>query len=1101
MKSLSLTLCVITMLCGPEVARAQSAPPPNPPAGAPAGRTVSPAAAPQAGTAATQPDSINKKDDEVITLSPFEVSAQGNSGYFAANTTSGTRINSKIEDLGAAISVVTKQQMEDWGLLDVNDLFNYETSTEGTGNFTDFSFNSSGMPIDNVQANPQGANRIRGLNSANVNYGSFETSGRTPIDPSNIDGVEISRGPNSNIFGIGSPAGTVNSVPASASVQRNTATVSGRVDDRDGWRASIDINRVLKSNVFGVRFSAVSQYDGYALKPSGVDTTRYNVMAKVRPLKTTTLSGSYMYYHAKGNRPNSLAPRDGISGWMSSGSPTWDPIAGTVKINGQIVGTYPGTTNPPGFTTQIGTILGYIDGNGLSYLGQARGSSGNSPRTQDQPRRLLLPVADPSGYLASQTLFQKYPVLSNKNIYDWSAINLAAMNTFEDETKTVSVLLDQSILKSRLHQLDAQLGYFYENGDRYTSNLLGSLSPSAGFSSSVTVDVNERLLDGKPNPYFLRPFVQLDRPYVYRQPTERDTYRAQAAYQIDLREKENWLKWLGLHRLTAYTEYKEITSRQYVYRNAITSNHPWTDATSNRGNTASYIIYPRFYVGDGVGGNVDYAPAPLRSGRYNLHWGNAVTGVFNDELIDVAEAISSDSSATGGINNSLTENKTLGGILQSFWLKDHVITTFGLREDKNYNRLGRTPVVYPDPITIDEPSFRAWSSDPWTEAQGQTWTAGVVVRPFRWLSLSANKSNSFTPAAVGFDLYNQVLPNPTGEGEDYGFTLNLLDNRLFVRVNYYETTQVNSRNGDSSNIAQRVRRLDYIGATGSAYNLQRQATAWITEAAEAAGQTLTTDELNRRLSNVMKIPVSLLTNPPNRPYAVDDLLAKGTEIEVNYNPNQYWTLRGNVAEQETINAQLASTVTQWIEERLPVWPTIIDPRYNQPWWSYNYGGGTAQEYYTSNVLNPLQIARALEGKSRPQVRRYRANFMTSYRLAGLTDEKILKRFTIGGAVRWEDRGSIGYYGTGYTPANPTAIITTLDANRPVWDESHTYLDAFVTYKTKLFSDKVGMTLQLNVRNVMEEGRLQPVAAEGDGRISAYRIVDPRQFILTATFSL
>ena len=46
--------------------------------------------------------------------------------------------------------------------------------------------------------------------------GNFETSGRVPIDPLNIDAVEINRGPNSSIFGIGSVAGTVNSVPSTA---------------------------------------------------------------------------------------------------------------------------------------------------------------------------------------------------------------------------------------------------------------------------------------------------------------------------------------------------------------------------------------------------------------------------------------------------------------------------------------------------------------------------------------------------------------------------------------------------------------------------------------------------------------------------------------------------------------------------------------------------------------------------------------------------------------------------------------------------------------------------------------------------------------------
>jgi hypothetical protein len=44
-------------------------------------------------------------------------------------------------------------------------------------------------------------------------------------------------------------------------------------------------------------------------------------------------------------------------------------------------------------------------------------------------------------------------------------------------------------------------------------------------------------------------------------------------------------------------------------------------------------------------------------------------------------------------------------------------------------------------------------------------------------------------------------------------------------------------------------------------------------------------------------------------------------------------------------------------------------------------------------------------------------------------------------------------------------------------------------------------VQLNVKNVQEGGRLQAVSAFPDGTPNAYRIVDPRLFILTATFDL
>jgi hypothetical protein len=82
-----------------------------------------------------------------------------------------------------------------------------------------------------------------------------------------------------------------------------------------------------------------------------------------------------------------------------------------------------------------------------------------------------------------------------------------------------------------------------------------------------------------------------------------------------------------------------------------------------------------------------------------------------------------------------------------------------------------------------------------------------------------------------------------------------------------------------------------------------------------------------------------------------------------------------------------------------------------------------------------------------------------------------------------------------------AIITELDPDRPIYDKSHTYIDLFASYKFKLWRDKVDAQVKLNVRNLGENGRLQPVAAFPDGTIHTFRIIDPQQFIISASFDL
>ena len=66
-------------------------------------------------------DRVRENFKTLHKLSPFEVMSD-TKGYYSSNTMSGTRFNSKLEDLGSSITVVTKQQMEDTAVLDLNEL-------------------------------------------------------------------------------------------------------------------------------------------------------------------------------------------------------------------------------------------------------------------------------------------------------------------------------------------------------------------------------------------------------------------------------------------------------------------------------------------------------------------------------------------------------------------------------------------------------------------------------------------------------------------------------------------------------------------------------------------------------------------------------------------------------------------------------------------------------------------------------------------------------------------------------------------------------------------------------------------------------------------
>ena len=1036
-----------------------------------------------------------KAGENTVVLSPFEVTSGGR-GYYASSTMSGTRLNSKVEDLASSISVITKEQMSDFAMLDINDIFLYEAGTEGIGTYTEFSVDRNASPTDN-SLNPQGSNRVRGVGAANLSFANFETSGRMPIDPSVLDAVEISRGPNSTVFGLGNAAGTVNMAPASANLSRDRSQASVRFDSFDGYRGSLDLNRVLLRNKLAVRGSAVFQHDGYVRKPSGTDTRRLNAMVRYQPFKRTTLTASHFYYHITGNRPNTTPPRDAITGWIKAGSPTWDPVTFSAKINGVRVPTnFTATTLPTYFTSASirdqSALFINTDGS-IGYWGPGRTSSTNTPEGRNQ--NIVLVNTTPEQIRATQPLFSSDPSVTSKSIYDWENVNLAAMNRINETTLITHLQAEQIFLDTPRHMIALQTGYFREASRRDNRGLYGTAG-SSGATGFLHIDANERMVDGSPNPFFQRPYLGFwNSKGISGGPSERETYRAQLAYKLDLRQENNLLRWLGMHQLLGYGEYKENRSRTTIWRDVLTSTHAWnparTGTSTNYAPLNTAFTYYRYYVGDNQGFNADQGPRDFTPGIYPYRWGGwtnpgaaNATANFTTEQARLAPDFWFDSTSTW--DRAIL--KTRGVVLQSHLLKDRVVTTFGLRKDQRDQRQRGIPLfrAMPDNIVVlDYPSTFNLNPADWVHAAGDTATAGVVVKPTRWFNAHYNQSDSFQPQGYAVGLYMGPLPDPTGHGKDYGFSLNLFNGKI-------------------------VRNLDFDSPNGNQFfNLATRAAAWVTNAAAAQGRTLTSDQINQEVARITKLDVSFFTRPESRDVQnelvaeTQDVTAKGVEVEVHWNPTAFWTTKFNVTKQESIDSKLAPAVTQWINERLPVWQGIIDPEINRPWWTERYNGtNSPSQFFAASVKTPYEVAVANQGKSRPQIRKYRMNLSTSYRLAGLgIDREWIKRFTLGGAVRWEDKGAIGYYGKNYAAllaANQP--ITELDPVAPIFDKRRLYFDAFASYRLKL-SNKINTTLQFNVRNLQEDGRLQPISAYPDGTPNAYRIVDPRQFILSATFDL
>ncbi len=1064
---------------------------------------------------------------EVVVISPFQVTGENSRGYYASNTLSGTRMNSKLEDLGSSITVVTRQQMEDFGLTDINDIFLYEANTEGKGNFTDVSVDRNGFVVDNTtgglgglssMGGSTGANRIRGIKQANIALGNFATSGRVPIDSFVVESVEISRGPNSNIFGLGNASGTVNILPVHANPQAQKAKAEFRVDSFGGTRKAFDFNQPLIKAKLAIRGIAVTQDTRFLQKPSIDHSTRYNGMITYRPFKNTMIRGAYERYANFARLPNSVMPRDGIGYWADNGKPTWDPITSSVRRNGvsTVVTQAQDALLPAGLSADSNVYTRsnlYVNGDGsIGLWSVGRLSTTASPAGVAGNVRLLQTATYPRTGLDQTTRS-----ITSKSLYDWSSINLVAPNSSTHVNNNITVELEQFFIRTPRHLLAMQAGWYQEDS---TLNRMDSLGQSSESPLIVYLDINERQLDGTNNPYFLNPYVGAAQPMNYYQPLRRNIYRGELAYQLKLSSEKNWLQWLGDHSFSGYYEYNRTFRGAYGYRDAMVSEHAWLPTGTDRANGINPVrVYSRYYMGDRTGNNIDYGVRDWLGGYGpgTFRWFNGATNQWVNEAATLAPAYRSGTTGARSDSTSRSENllKTMGVTWQGHLFNDRIVPTLGLRQDDNSSHNG-TNRLAANGYSLDMSNQSVWPGA-WDLRSGRTSTKGVVVKPFRgwtWLDQAAkqggatglaahllqslnafyNTSDSFLPESLQQDLFTQLLPNPTGKGKDYGVSFNLFGDKLVVRYNQYETLQQNSRESQNGTIASRVARVEinYNGNNDS-LNLYSLASSWVDRL--QPGLNGTTREA--AIVKYTGLPVGRAQSLANYTIgATSDVVATGRELEVNYNPSSYWTIKLTGAQQKSIDSGISQELMNYIAERMPVWTTLVDPIRGTAWYTTDYGGSrpTPLFFLQQLVYDPIKLAQANEGKTRLQVREWRTNLMSTYRLASVTENKWLKRMSVTGAVRWEDKSSIGYYASAKDP-------TIYDPNRPIYSNGNTYFDFGAGYRDRLFSNKVPMRVQLNVRNAFEGGRLQAIGALPDGTPHSYRIIDPRQFMLTASFEL
>jgi len=684
----------------------------------------------------------DEDDDDIFELSPFEVDGTGDVGYAAQNTLAGSRMNSRLKDTPAPISVFTKEFLEDIGADNVEDILAYSVNMTPELSQDDGSFGGNQLTAFDARF------RIRGLDADQArNYFSFNFD----QDVFNMERVDESRGPNSILFGVGKAGGVINSSTKRPRLSQDSMVLNVTVGDADRFRTHIDYNKVLIENKFALRFNALYNESGDNDRPWLYRREdRYHLALVYRPTESTTLNFEYEYGDVVHAPTQPFGPSDRASTWIESGRPLAESGAGAAEgVSGSLGANYITYIDDSGTSVNLGrqrltnSVVGLRD-NHFTYDNNVI----NDPAREGS---LLVPV-------------------------DASLSGPLHMRGTRD-VRLMSANLEQKFGENTFVEL-AWAKYEY---DRF-SHRIGGAQPLRG-------DANASLPDGSANPYAGELYfdARLDRDFRL---FTHDYVRATLSHELKTDG------WMGDHRLAAMYQTRESSfernSQANVWLGAPTPFGVPFNRTPENGNNR---VYYRNYVNnptDKADWRVGFDPSLTGEGlTYTLPAGS--------RLYDGTTTTEAQTLTSGWVQNrALDETTEIDALMfagQSYFLDDKLIVTYGVREDDfSFN----SPVHFRNSATNQRSEIN-FDNALVNEFSASTETYGAVYHITDKISIAYNSgTNSGISDFSDKNVFGApgesgaVGPVPDGESEDIAITFDLFNGKVFAKAAYFETSSNNS---------------------------------------------------------------------------------------------------------------------------------------------------------------------------------------------------------------------------------------------------------------------------------------------------------------------
>ncbi len=1039
------------------------------------------------------------EDDQVVTLSPFQVMTDKDYGFVAASSLAGGRLATDLKDTPLAYSVITRE------FLDALSLFDTEKAmTWAVGSYMPLQDTSS-YRYNDGEANSSVMSR--GLRIAGGKQRNFFQLGMNS-DTYSQERIDFARGPNALLIGTSGLGGTVIGMTKQARTDRSFGKATALVGSWDKYRFAIDGNYAFTDKV-AFRVNGLLQ-DANTWRDLEFDNRRgIHLTTTWRPFQRTVVRAEYERY-SQSTIMGRETMSDGVSGWDGVTTVT-TPVATVVNSDSRGIARVGSSTAPyplyvPGSDTN--TVINWA----------------NTWRTQGGGANAAVPVGGVLALSTANLNINNGPFLGN--VYDMNSLyRLAEQGSmFRRPTRETVIQPNAPTLE---YEFDSYAAFLeHQQGDHLFFEVAGThvettkmVEAVASRMGTAHIDVNRNLPNGAANPNFGQVYSDsIFATYYYKNII--DEARAAGALVF------NDTKW-GDFRANLIAGFRTVDNEVLGYNYAMHRNpdirrranadffnyrYYWNQLNSPMtvpnqisyvdpvaGTTQSYQVSKildlrspgNFRRSDTSFSYLQAAlNAKLFKGRLNL-----IAGARRDELDRDLYTMIGSANAVAADYPTNWDGQT--PYYRPLAPADYWNLTYRTR-DANGNVTGtailpaltrpRDANGVPLPQYAQD-RFRDDFSSPGIKVTVDTMTYGGVLHLLPWVSAYGNFAQSFNPPGAGITINGSALPPGESEGWDAGLRFTLLDGRINATFGKYHSVQYNNS-------------FDNTGQTRKYANIA---------AANIVGNLDPNGLNNRGLAEV-----------PSPTFDFRDQEADGYEIDIVANITRNWRLSANASFPETLTSN--DNQQQWaylnaneatLRQIVLDAGVLIDAgNVATVDTSIPVANRSPDAAAAATAWNDIQTFKRTSdpnAKTFSDQPRFTANLYTDYRIP----DGFLRNLRVGAGVQFIGRKAIGNRGadTIVNPANPATAIDdpSVDATTRVYMPTYYTVTATLGYEIKL-RERRTLNLAFSVTNLLDEDRLVYIGAglrAPDGDISkpnrvtvptSYLYLQPRAYNLSATLS-